>query len=441
LAAALVLSGCGGSTPSSTPTPSSSPSPTESVPPPTSTSPSPSPSKQSSSPAPAGDSELELLPPSCTTKDDVHIVSSSRNGAGGTSYDYWRLKADHNCTLEGVPKVALYDSSGARVPAAVAGYSGWFGYKNVRSWPTEVGPQKTAQIQIAKYRCDTTPHPRMMTSATFTLPLGRGAVGDAGVVRAKLSFPLPYCPHDEGNQQVHVAPVGFRDGTEPEPYAVSMHSSFDPGTAPTWGRADLDGDGLADTVIVRPNPKGGHAMVDVEFGDGTGSQNELALGEPIRLQALSDLNGDGVPEILVGTTAEGVESGYAFGSSGSYVLQVTPADKGVPVSVVKRKGGRPWMPSISNYGRGDLWAALQCRDDDVTQVTALLAGAGPFDLTGTNAYDVTRTTWHVEGATAVKVSTTKSDGVRLTSTMVDGAWTPIVSDCPGMSSTGWAAND
>jgi len=424
LLALAALAACGSSTPSEPASHSVTPlTPSTSAP----VSPSPT-----ATPSTSAD-DITLLPRSCTKADGIYVASTLRNGAGGVSYDYWRLKSHADCTLDGVPGVTLYDASGKRVPAKVSGYSGWFGYKNVRSEPTLVGPSQSATIQIAKYRCDTTANPTEMTSATFTLPLGPGAQGDAGTIHVKLSQSLPYCPGDEGNQDVHVAPVGY-SGEPPSPYAVNLHSDFDPGDGSTWGSTDIDGDGLADTVILRSTGRA-HAMLEIEFGDGKRSENELGF-RPARLQGFTDLNGDGVPEVLVASTTDGADAGYTFGSSESTVVELVPGDKSEPMAVVTKRGG-PWMPYIATNGRGDLWSALQCHGEDVTEVKALLTGGGRYDAEGTNTYKVTRTTWHLDGGKATKLGTsTKTE--RLASRQYGRTWLPVASSCPGIGADGWA---
>ena len=413
------LAACGSSTPSDPPSHNVTPlAPTTSAPVTASPTPTTTPTT----------GHLTLLPPSCTKADGIYVASTLRNGAGGVSYDYWRLKSRTSCTLNGVPSVTLYDGSGEQVPAKVSGYSGWFGYKDVQAEPTVLGPTRSATIQIAKYRCDTTPDAPEMTAADFTLPLGPEARSHAGKIHVKLSLPLLYCPHDEGNQDVHVAPLGYTN--EPaHPYAVNLRSVFDPGDAATWGAADMDGDGADDVVIVRPRQM--KTSVVIDYADGTAAATAI-IGGMTRLQALSDLNGDGTPEILLASTASPSESGYAFGDSGALVLQLVDGR----LALVDNGKPQQWQLTFSTDGRGDLWAGVRCRGEDVVQVSALVTGS--YDTSGTNAYDVTRTTWHIEDAKVTKVSSTKSKGVRLPSKVADGVAMPVQSSCPGMGANGWA---
>ena len=74
------------------------------------------------------------------------------------------------------------------------------------------------------------------------------------------------------------------------------------------------------------------------------------------------------------------------------------------MAVVTKPRGQ-WMPYFATNGRGDLWGALQCHGDDVTQVKAILYGGDLYDEKGTNTYKVTRTTWHLRDGKATKLGT------------------------------------
>jgi len=146
-----------------------------------------------------------------------------------------------------------------------------------------------------------------------------------------------------------------------------------------------------------------------------GVQRLRLLPDPtLRLQAFSDLDGDGGDEILVATTTAGCCGGYRLLDSSTAV--VTLADGHLRVV----GGDRRWR-LFFDQGRGDVYAGIVCACDTVTQVT----------LMGFSTYDLTRTTWRITGALPHRIQVTRAqvtgDPLELSA-----------SECPGMDASGWA---
>ncbi len=390
----LLLAGCGSATPSSAPTPTVSGS--------TRATPGSEPTIHSSPPVhltPA----VSLMPPSCTASDGLRLAGRSGEGAGSTRFAVWKLTSGTNCTLYGRPRVALLGPKGHDLHYSTVRWS----WPRTAPHPVLVGPNLYATVSIAFGRCDDA-GARRTSRVRMTLP------GVGIVLHGRSS--ADYCP-DVYPPWLAVAPYGTwqLDGTERpmrSSYAVNLRSSFSPGTHPTWGRADVDGDGKADTVIVSD-----YGRLTVDLANGRVLTTRDGLTNPARLQALTDLNGDGRPEILVAGTTIGADRGYAFGGASSTAFAVVDGR-------LQAAGGKEPLQFDFYEGHGDFYAGVVCGGDTVTQVSVLAESSTPLT--------VKRTTWRIAGAKATQLSsqTTGETGDPMTL---------VSSDCPGMDRYGWAS--
>ena len=366
---------------------------------------------------------LKLLPPSCTAADHIRLGKVRGNGAGGDLFTEWPLLTDHPCTLYGYPSVKLLEASGEAAALRYHDQWPWFGGEaNAPIEPVVVNDttaltiedvHKTtihagAFIDIEKYRCDTTRHPKALTKAEITLPIP-GARPLVGRTHYELCD-----PGDDGSQVVEVSPV--QTNAKPAPYAVNLRSSFSPYPwpydTPTWGTADVDGDGRPDTVVLHPGKRYKPGLLVVHLASGKTLQATTEFSQPLRLQALSDLNDDGHAEILVSTTTLGADYHGVFADADAEVFTVV----GGRLEPVMR-GKRPWRLDFSPVDEGGGENGVRCQGHTVTQVTV--------------DAQLTRTTFRIEGDRAVRVG-------RTTSRATGDGQQYATSSCPGMSSDGWA---
>jgi len=421
VAAVLVLAGCGGTT-STDPLGSAVPVP------PASESPVVSPSP-SDSPPPMADANRPtyyLLPRSCTKDDGVHVVSAAADGATGHYLNRWRIKSRTPCTLNGTPRVALFEANGQRAVTHKAKY--FDGGR--RPHPVAIGPAKSVRVAISTYRCDVTHNPPSLTTARFDFaPNGRREDSDA-TVTAKLKLPTPYCPQ-EYPEDVGVAPIGSLDFKPHAIYVASMKSSYDPWDMATWGSADIDGDGTMDTVILEPpvhrGGDYGRMAVDLNrqvFGPGKVKSSNTYVPfrfmPGTRLQALPDLNGDGRAEIVIASPSDPAGVGYYNGVTNSLVYTLAGRR-------IQKVGGKHLF-RLSVWARGDQAKAVACHGDEFTEVYVNI------DYQPTR---IVRTTYHLEGATPVRVSRTVSTSSQNSYDLLS----TNRSECPGMGADGWAASD
>jgi hypothetical protein len=332
------------------------------------------------------------------------------DGGGGTDYQVFSIHLKHGppCTLWGVPRVRFLDSAGT--PLAFPTTQHWLGRE--RHGPVRVSAGHPTAFPVAKYRCDTTPDPPIAASVVVTLPDAAGTL--RGVIPATAAR-LAYCPGDGGDQRVHVGAIGgwqLSTTASPTRVAVSMHSRLAPQGLPTWGRADLDGDGSPDLVVVRPS---GRTVALI----GSRVLHARVPGRPTdRLQGFTDLTGDGRPEILVGATALGCDAGYRFCATRPTVLTLLDGR----LRVVRFP-----EPAVSwDNGQGDLFAGVVCSAHGPTQVEVL--------MTGGNGYEMISTTYRVAGVTAHVVDRTTVHGAGTYRHLAALAATR----CPGLAVDGWA---
>lgn len=352
---------------------------------------------------------LTLLPPSCAP-GQLRLGPATSDGGGGEGYQVWSIHLAHGrpCTLWGAPDLRFRDSSGATLPFSVT--QRWVGSE--RRGPVLVDSRHSPAFPVAKYRCDTTVNPPVVASVTATMPNGAGTL--TGTV-ARTAARLAYCPRDDGDQRVHVGTIGswqLTRQTPPTRVAVSVHSSFLPPRTPSWGRADLNGDGHADTVVVRPSgqvtARVGHRVLHTRVG-----------GRPTdRLQGFADLAGDGRPEALVAATSVGCDGGYRLCDSRPTVLTF----RAVRLRVLRFPNGEPDF----DLGVGRLTTAWTCGADGLVGTRLLLTG-----LTG---YRLTRTTYRASGLAVRAVGRSVSTG-HLSEIDFEQV---TATHCAGLSALGWA---
>ncbi|MGC4110185.1 MAG: VCBS repeat-containing protein [Nocardioides sp.] len=350
---------------------------------------------------------LTLLPPGCLP-GQLRLSYGTSDGATGTTYEIWsiRLVSGSPCTLWGTPDLGLLDTAGRDMRYAVTRH--WSGPE--RHDPVLVDRRHPTSFPLAKYRCDTT-QPSYDAAIVVTLPNGAGTLR-AHVPAAEAG--LPFCPRDDGDQRVHVGAIGSWSGrrTATGPVAISLHTSFLPGHTPTWGRADLDGDGHPDTVVVRPS---GRVVVRA----GGRRLMARAPGRPTdRLQGFTDLTGDGRPEILVGSTTTGCDGGYRLCDTLATVFTLRDGR----LRLIRFPDGEPDF----DLGVGGVTTGWVCGPDGLVANRVL--------LTGTTGYRLVRTTYRVTGLVASPVARSVSKG-RLS----DGAFDELTTTrCAGLSALGWA---
>lgn len=339
-----------------------------------------------------------LLPRPCTPADGVRIQRTTTEGATGETLVDVELRSARPCTLAGPVRVRLLDASG-RPMGFRFGHRPWL---PLHERPMAVDPRHGAHVTLSDYRCDVTPDPPVSRTAILTLP---------GVARLRTRVRFSYCPQDPGNQPAQRSGIGSPD--RGAAYAARIGSAYARGDDDTWARADVDGDGRPDVVLVHPSERRARSYVEVRLATGRTLSTPLTVGEPARLQGITQLDGRGGGEILVAATAAGADGGYAFvdTQTTAYLLE----------------GGRPRPldhPLTFDLGRGDLYAGITCHGDRVTEVSTETA-------TDAASHLVRRFTWRIDGTHATRVSSTtereRGDPTVLTAT-----------HCPGLGANGWA---
>jgi hypothetical protein len=351
------------------------------------------------------DPHLTLLPPGCA-RGQLRLGRPIQEGAGGEDYTIFalRLARGRPCTLWGTPRVRLVTASGKAAPLHITRQ--WLGPQHVE--PVAVTRQLPQWFALAVYRCDVS-RPRFSRRMTATLPNGAGTV----VSPARIG----YCGPRDGPRVLHVGAIGswvVGRGRRPAPrhVAISMHSSFSPQGLPTWGRADLNGDGHPDLVVVRPA-----GLVMVRIGSAT-LRLRLPADATARLQGLTDFTGDGRTDILVGGTALGCGSGYRLCAPLATVVALAQGR----LRTVHFSDDQPGWDN----GQGDVFAGWVCRPGGPT--------ARVLDQDGRSSYRLTVTRWRVEGLRARAVASTISRG----SASYAGLARLTRTRCRGLDRWGWA---
>lgn len=295
------------------------------------------------------------------------------------------------CTLMGHPRVRLLDARGVAMPFHYRRRSEYIHAR--RPLPYVVRPGHRVFFLVAKYRCDVKTLGEAVT-ARVRLPLVDGvftvpARGDAGVAHIAL------CGKHDPPQNVGVSPIGASDSGMDTPGnlirpatrpALSMHALLGLPRRPSYGRGDLNGDGRADLVVVRP---GGLVTARVS---GLGRRSvRVPADHTLRLQALSALSGDGRDVAVVATTTSGAGGGHTLPDSRSTVLALTHGR----LRAVRRADGRTFSLEF-DQGRGDLYAGVRCDDATLRQVSVL--------QTGERSLKVTTTRFRLSGDTVIRTS-------------------------------------
>jgi hypothetical protein len=194
-----------------------------------------------------------------------------------------------------------------------------------------------------------------------------------------------------------------------------MHADHRPRGPITYGRGDVDGDGHRDLVVVDFRTNLAIAAVADQH-----LWVRIAADASTRLQSLSDLFGDGRPEIVVGRSTAGC-CGYRSVDSRALVLRY---HAGRLAHLLTRDGHV--FELYFSLGRGDVFAGVRCHGQRLSQRTVTRVGQQMLKVTtvlyrmnGNVVAQVKRTTRVQRGGTARATALT-------------------LSACPGMSKYGWA---
>jgi hypothetical protein len=351
---------------------------------------------------------VTLLPPGCSP-GQLRLTPATPDGGGGEEYQVWsiHLVAGPPCTVWGTPRVRFLDARGAILPFLITDR-----WRHEHLGPVLVDAGHSPAFPVAKFRCDTTTNPSTVASVEATLPLDAGTLtGRVPPDAARLSF----CPRDGGDQRIHVGTIGSwqtpTTGTAPRRPAISMHSRFNSGSFPTWGRADLDGDSRRDLVLVRPG------LVTARL-HGRVLRLRLPGNSTAELQGFADLTGDDRPDILVGGTSLGCGTGYRYCASRANAVTL---EEGRLRVVRFPRGGPVW-----NAGEGDAFEGWVCRPGGPTEIYA--------EQTGVSSYRLSRTRYRVRGLHVSVVSRSVTRGTA----GHDRLQALTRTRCPGLDRWGWA---
>lgn len=330
------------------------------------------------------------------------------------------------CSLWGSPKVRLLDSHGTVMPFRYL-QRGMY-TSNAPAAPVVVRAQSPTQprghqgvFMVAKYRCDVTRDPRHASSARIRLPFVPGSY-QVRMPRSR-GTGIPLCGKGDPPQLLGTSRIrGSYSQLDPlarpparPPYAVSMRSPLPSPYGASYGRGDLNGDGRPDLVLVRRN-----GLVTARISGLGVRRLHLRHNSTLRLQAISTLGQGSRAYALAAVTAHGC-SDYWLNSSRTAVIGLRHGR----LNLV-RIGRRPWSLGFDR-GVGDLFQGLRCLPGALVHVTVLLDGRHrlrvdrrQLQLRGLRVREVRRHRATVPG------------GFRKATRMAG-------SECPGMSSVGWAS--
>lgn len=326
------------------------------------------------------------------------------DGATGHHFSWWRiaLTEDGPCTLYGHPGIAVFDRRGHRIPLTVVA--------DGRKAPLVITERRPGTVYTDRYRCDIHQLPTRSATARIRLP----GVDRRFQVAAPWGFPV--CGADDDS---HSVMVGWRGPGAPRrvrPYAVSMFDHHPPRFPFTsWGRADLDGDGDRDLVVV------GRRWLSARVRGRT-LTTTLPRQPGRRLQGLPDLDGDGHAEILIASGDAGWPA-YRFGASTADVARLD----GHRLTVL-----RPHHPLAFLRGTEDDFSGVQC-------------GRRGFDFTylahspGDPQSRLAVTTYRIDGERLVAERTVRSTIESADAQAVSRAISAATTRCPGLDADGWAA--
>lgn len=310
-----------------------------------------------------------------------------------------RLVAGRPCTLRGYPWVRLDDAEGRRLPLTYR--------RGQRSRPTPVlvTRSRPAQVTIGKYRCDVASSPRRTHVAEV------GLRGVRAVWRVPTGGRLPLCARRDPSHTVLVWPFGGH-AAPPGPYAVTPGSRLIRHPQAQWARAALSRSPRRSLVLVRPR---GLVTARVE---GRRLRVGVRLGGPAWLQGITDLDGDGIDEILLATSAGGC---CAFAPTHT----TTTVVRLVAGRLVALRGRLAF-----NRGSGEVFAGVRCGSGGFTQLVVGRAGQAPTAAASETAYRLSDDRLRV-------VMRTRHEGPAVSS-WADAAIAATATRCPGLNAAGWA---
>ena len=142
-----------------------------------------------------------------------------------------------------------------------------------------------------------------------------------------------------------------------EPTRTTVVTELGPRVVVEERTADVDGDGADDVVrITAPAPGDpGDRVLEVELADGTTTSQVLAEAAESALEGLPDLDGDGIPEIVVIASA---------GESTAYdVFQVAGAELRRIPTKTEAGADEPLAFGVSESGPQDVTPLIELTDD------------------------------------------------------------------------------
>jgi hypothetical protein len=142
-----------------------------------------------------------------------------------------------------------------------------------------------------------------------------------------------------------------------------MNSTRAPGGPVTYGRADIDGVGRRDLVLVSTT-----GTVQVRLGGGGRLSAQLRPDASVRLQTLPDMFSTGRQDIVVATSAAGC-CGYTTISSNSIVLRALDGR----LRALRERSGRILVVPFSS-GSGDGYAGIHCDAGHLTATSIVQLG-------------------------------------------------------------------
>jgi hypothetical protein len=331
------------------------------------------------------------------------------------------------CALFGYPRLRLLAKDGGLLPFTFVHGSPYT--RGGQPAVQVVRPGLAAYFKVGKYRCDLGDVEMAVTARIRLAYVGGSFVVPARDRRG--GRPFWWCGDDLAGRDVGVSPIradvastGYGDHSTGVVGAVNMRgrlspflASFGPGhEAASYGRGDVNGDGRPDLIVVRTS-----GLVSARIS-GVGRRTvRLRPDSTLRLQAITDLTGSGLADVLVSATTAGCCGGYESISSASQVIRFRHGR----LATVRFPSGHP-LELTFGEGRGDLFAGVRCHAGALDQVSLLLTGPR------SGALDVVRYTFDQFKATSHPVEHRTLHGT------VDALAAAAATRCDGMTTSGWA---